>query len=82
MDEAEQQQTSQALLVLYAIERSHPEPMPLEEIDCQCEALIARLAMGAINFDVREAVEFLWKMGFVESVGDSWILAGKIRQAI
>ncbi len=82
VEEAEQQQACQAFLVIHVLEKRHPEPMTMPSIDAECESLVARLALGSINFDVRGSVELLLRMGLVESVDDSWRLAGEILEAI
>lgn len=82
MDEAEQQQTCQAFMVLHVMEKSHPTPLTMREIDSHCESLLMQLGLGSINFDVRRSVEFLLKMDLVVPTGDSWRLAGTILEAI
>jgi hypothetical protein len=82
VEEAEQQQACQAFLVIHVLEKQHPQPMTMPHIDSECESLVARLALGSINFDVRGSVEFLLRMGLVEPVDDSWRLAGEILEAI
>ena len=82
LEEAEQQQTCQAFLVLYVMEQHHPEPLTMSKIDTECESLVAKLALGAINFDIRGSIELLLKTGLVEPKDDSWRLAGEILEAI
>jgi hypothetical protein len=82
LDEAEQQQVCQALLLMYALERNHPNGKDMHELDSECESLIARLGLGAINFDIRNSLELLCHLGYVRASEGSWHLAGKPLGAI
>lgn len=82
LDELEQQQMCQACLVLHVMETAHPQMKTIGELDRECESLLARLALGAINFDIRSALELLLSMGLVESNDETWRLSGRALEAI
>ncbi|MCU0709831.1 MAG: TMEM143 family protein [Pirellula sp.] len=82
LDEAEQQQVCQSLLLIYVLERNHPTGKDMHELDVECESLLARLGLGAINFDIRSSLDLLSRLGYVRADEGVWHLSGKPLEAI
>jgi hypothetical protein len=80
-DEAEQQDLTEALVVLYVLFDRASQGKALYEIDQldfldrDCELLLERLGLGKIDFDIRSTARFLCDEKFINPGNGNWELA-------
>ncbi len=77
-DEAEQQNLTEAMLVLFVLmdRKSRGEPLLFLEqstvLDQECESLLERLGLGKIDFDISSTLRFLSEERFLNLEAGMW----------
>ena len=72
VEEAEQQESCEAILAYQVLIDSPAEHLRIEQVDEKAESLLQLLTGIAIDFDVNDAIRDLATMGLVELTMDGW----------
>ena len=76
LDEAEQQNLCEALVLLVALIRNRElQGVSLTQLDQECEALLLKLNVGKVNFDIDSTIRCLAARGIVHATETGWSLA-------
>lgn len=72
LEEAEQQESCEALLGYYILNSVYPAPMTSEQIDHEAERILLSKTGISIDFDVQDALRDLAGMGIVNLNSEGW----------
>ena len=76
IDEAEQQESCEAILAYYVLSQSGVGHLSAEQIDEQSEQVLLSITGIEIDFDVEDALRDLVRMGLVRMTNEGWIAIG------
>ena len=76
VDEAEQQESCEAILAYYVLSRSGAGHLSSQQIDKQAEEILLSITGIGIDFDVEDALRDLVSLGLVRMTEQGWIAIG------
>jgi len=81
VDEAEQQESCEAILAYYVLSRSGAGHLSAQQIDEQAEEILLSITGMGIDYDVEDALRDLVGMGLIRMTEQGWIAIG-VEEAI